>query len=241
MGTEKRSPFWLATHAFFFAIFLGLLVYASVRFAPPVTRLLRNPEGFKQFLDHYGPESLLIFALIQAAQIVIAVIPGEVVQIAGGYVFGTALGTLGSAAGAVLGTLVVFFATRLAGYSLVKVFVSPKKLARFDFLLNTPRSDITLFVLFLIPGIPKDALVYISGLTPINPWRFLLISTVARVPGLLGSAYIGANLQEKDYLTVWIFCGIALVLFVVGILSKDRIIERLHRLRGDGKDAPPGD
>jgi uncharacterized membrane protein YdjX (TVP38/TMEM64 family) len=240
MGTEKRSPVRLAARVFFFAVFLGLLVYASVRFAPPITRLLGNPEGFKQFLDRYGPVSFLIFALIQAAQIVIAVIPGEVVQIAGGYVFGTVLGTLGSATGAVLGTLVAFFATRLAGYPLVKVFVSPKKLSRFDFLLNNPRSDITLFVLFLIPGIPKDALVYISGLTPIKPWRFLLISTVARFPGLLGSAYIGANLQQKDYLTVWILCGIALILFVVGILGKDRIIERLHRLRGDGKDTPPG-
>jgi uncharacterized membrane protein YdjX (TVP38/TMEM64 family) len=239
METEKRRPALVAARIFFFAVFLGLLVYASVRFAPPITRLLRDPASFKQFLERYGPISVLVFVLIQAAQIVIAVIPGEIVQIAGGYVFGTALGMLGSVAGAVLGTLVVFFATRLAGYPLVKLFVSPKKLARFDFLLNNPRSDITLFVLFLIPGIPKDALVYISGLTPVRPWRFLLISMVARLPGLLGSAYIGANLQEKDYLTVWILCGVALVLFVVGILAKDRVIERLHRMRGEGKDVPP--
>ena len=217
-------------------VVLGLLVFASIKYAPALTRLMSNPEKFKAYLDSYGTVSALIYVLFQALQIVIAVIPGEVVQIAGGYVFGTILGTLYSVVGAVLGTLIVFFATRLLGFSLVKIFVPRKKLEQFDFLMNNPKSEIAIFILFLIPGIPKDALTYIAGLTPIKPLRFVLICTIARFPGLWGSAYIGANLQGKNYLAVWILSAVALILFVAGLLTKDKIIEKLHRLRHSEKD-----
>jgi uncharacterized membrane protein YdjX (TVP38/TMEM64 family) len=236
MEPEKHRKSYLIAHVILFIVFLGLVIYASFKFGPGITRLISQPEKFEKFLASYGPVSVLIYILIVATHIIIVVIPGEIVQMAGGYAFGTVLGTLYSVIGTVLGTLIVFFATRLLGYSLVKTFVSPKRLREFDFLINNPKSEIAMFVLFLIPGIPKDALVYFSGLTPIKPLRFLLICTIARFPGLLGSAYIGANIQEKDYLPVWILSGIALVLFVVGILTKDKIINLLHRLRRPGKD-----
>jgi uncharacterized membrane protein YdjX (TVP38/TMEM64 family) len=220
-------------------VFLGLVTYVSFKFGPAITRLMSHPERFKEFVDAHGSASALLYILIQAAHVIIVVIPGEIVQIAGGYAFGTFLGTLYSLIGIIVGTLIVFFATRLVGYSLVRAFVSPRKLEKFDFLINSSKSEITMFVLFLIPGIPKDTLVYISGLTPVKPWRFLLICTIARFPGFWGSAYIGANLQEKDYLPVWIMSGLALVLFVAGILTKDKIIGRLHRHRREGKGTPP--
>ena len=233
---KKRFPFLQAA---VIVLVLGLLVFASIKYAPALTRLMSKPEKFKEFLDSYGTASALVFILLQALQIVIAVIPGEVVQIAGGYAFGTFFGTVYSVTGTVLGTLVVFFATRLLGYSLVKTFVPQKKLEQFDFLMNNPKSEIAIFILFLIPGIPKDALTYIAGLTPVKPLRFVLIATIARFPGLWGSAYIGANLQEKNYTAVWILSAASLVLFAIGLLTKDKIIDKLHRLRHGGGDNPP--
>jgi len=233
---KKRFPF---IHILLIIIVLGLLVFASIKYAPALTRLMSKPEKFKEFLDSYGTASALIYILLQAAQIVIAVIPGEVVQIAGGYAFGTILGTLYSVTGTMLGTLLVFFAARLLGFSLVKTFVPQKKLEQFNFLMNNPKSEIAIFILFLIPGIPKDALTYIAGLTPIKPLRFVLICTIARLPGLWGSAYIGANLQKKNYLPVWILSAAALVLFVAGLLLKDKIIDKLHRLRHPKTADPP--
>jgi uncharacterized membrane protein YdjX (TVP38/TMEM64 family) len=237
---ERQKKHFLILQGILFAIFLGIIIYASFKVAPSVTRLISRPEKFREYLVSYGPVSALIYVLASALQIIIAVIPGEIVQVAGGYAFGTPLGTVYALAGTILGTLVAFAATRLLGFSLVKALISPKTLEKFDFLIKTPKFESALFVLFLIPGIPKDALVYISGLTPIRPLRFLLICTIARFPGILGSAYIGANLQEKDYLPVWIMSGIALVLFVVGILARNKIIERLHRLRYIKKKVPPG-
>jgi uncharacterized membrane protein YdjX (TVP38/TMEM64 family) len=239
MDAENRQRALLAVRVVLLAGFLGLIIFASIKLTPAVTRLIKRPEEFKAFIDSYGSVSALIYILVQALQVVVFVIPGELVQIAGGYIFGTGLGTLFSVAGILLGTMAGFFAARLLGYSLVRAIVSPKKLREFDFLINNPKSEIAMFALFLIPGIPKDSLVYISGLTPIKPLRFFLISMIARFPGLWGSAYIGANLQKKDYLPVWILSGVSLVLFVAGALNKDRIMAWLHRLRHHGKDAPP--
>ena len=237
--TEKHRRIYLITQAVLLAVFLGIIAYASLKFAPSITRLIRQPEKFRTFLSSYGPLGPVIYALLSAVQIIIAVIPGEIVQIAGGYAFGTALGTLYAMIGTVVGTLVVFWAVRYLGFSLVKALIPPKQFEKFKFLICDPRSEIAIFVLFLIPGIPKDTLVYLSGLTPIKPMRFLLISTIGRFPGVLGSAYIGANIQEKDYLPVWIMFGIALVLFVAGVLLRDKIIDRVQRLRRVKKSPPP--
>ena len=111
----------------------------------------------------------------------------------------------------------VFSQGNYQGFSLVKAMISPAQLEKFRFLVCSPKSEIAIFVLFLIPGIPKDVLVYLSGLTPIRMLRFLVICTVGRLPGVAGSAYIGANLQQKDYHIVYIMLGISLVLFVAAV------------------------
>jgi uncharacterized membrane protein YdjX (TVP38/TMEM64 family) len=236
---KQNKRVYLVAQAVLLAIFLGVIVYASLKYAPAITRLIRKPEKFRTFLQSYGPTSALIYIALSAIQIIVAVIPGEIVQVAGGYAFGTALGSLYAMIGTVIGTLVVFEAVRLLGFSLVKALISPRQLEKFRFLICDPKSEIAIFVLFLIPGIPKDTLVYLSGLTPIRPLRFLVICTIARFPGVLGSAYIGANIQEKDYLPVWIMFGLATVLFVGGVLLRDKIINRLQRLRRPRKDPPP--
>ncbi len=229
MEPENKTKPHLVVRIIMLVVFLSLVTYISFKFGPAITRLVSHPERFKEFIAAYGSASALLYILIQIVHVIIVLIPGEIVQIAGGYAFGTFFGTLYSVIGIFVGTLFVFFATRFVGYPLVRTFVSPEKLKKFDFLINSSKSEVALFILFLIPGIPKDTLVYISGLTPVKPWRFLLICTIARFPGLWGSAYIGANLQKKNYVPLWIISGLALVLFVIGILVKDKIVGRLDR------------
>lgn len=234
MNARKEPRADLVAHVLLLAVFVGAVIFVSIKFGPAITRLMSKPEKFREYVDGLGPAGPLYYILIQTAHVIIVVIPGEIVQIAAGYAFGTFLGTLYSLAGIIVGTLIVFFTTRLAGYAVVRAFIPPKTLKKFDFLINSPKSEIAMFVLFLIPGVPKDALIYISGLTPVEPWKFLLICVAARFPGLWGSAYIGAHLQKRDYVPVWILSGAALVLFAVGILAKDKIINKLHRIRHSG-------
>ena len=142
-----------------FAVFLIVVVVISFRFGPALIRLVKKPAQFRAFVEAHGSLSVLIYIAIQVAHVIIVFIPGEIVQVAAGFAFGTALGTLYSFLGIALGTAVVFFATRLTGFALVKVFIPPRKLEEFDILIARPGFDFLLFVLFLIPGVPKDALV----------------------------------------------------------------------------------
>ncbi len=238
MAIDRNKRIYLITQTVLLAVFLGVVVFASFKYAPSVTRLFREPEKFREYLSAYGAAGPLIYIAFSAVQVIVAVIPGEIVQIAGGYAFGTLLGALYALLGTVIGTIVVFAAIRLLGFSLVKAMISPAQLERFRFLVCSPKSEIVIFVLFLIPGIPKDVLVYLSGLTPIKMLRFLVLCTVARFPGVLGSAYIGANLQERDYHVVYIMFGISLILFVAGVLMRNTIIDRLQRWRRAKDDTP---
>ena len=232
MKIDQRAKRSFVIHVSLLALFLLVIVVISIKFGPDITRLISSPQRFREFLAAYGPLSALIYIIFHVIQVVIAFIPGEVVQIAGGYVFGTPLGTLYSVVGVLLGTLIVFFTTRALGHTLVSTFVPAKNFEKFEFLINSPKSEIAMFVLFLIPGVPKDALTYIAGLTPIRPLRFLVISMVGRFPGLLGSAYIGANLQRKNYLPVFVLSCAALILFVLGVLVKDKVIDRARGAKG---------
>ena len=99
-------------------------------------------------------------------------------------------------------------------------------------MMNSDKTEITMFLLFLIPGIPKDILTYLAGLTPIKPLRFFIIITVARFPALMASSYIGYNTQKGNYLVVIILSAAALVLFTAGVLLKDRIISKMQSLSG---------
>jgi uncharacterized membrane protein YdjX (TVP38/TMEM64 family) len=211
-------------------IFLAAIGIATVRFAPEITEIAKNHDKFRELLVSYWPLSILIFILIQMLQVVIAAIPGEVLQIAGGYIYGTVLGTAYSFTGIFLGTILTFYISRILGFSLVRSFFSRKNIEKFDFLINSQKSEIAMFILFLLPGIPKDLLSYIAGLTPIKPSKFFIISMLGRLPALIISSYLGENLQKGTYTPVIIVSAVVCILFTIGIFMKDKIINRIRSI-----------
>jgi len=223
----KSRPF-IAINIILAALFVGLIVYATIRFGPELTKLVSDPHKFREYVLSFGPWSAVVFMLFQVLQVVIAVIPGEPVQIAGGYIFGTVLGTVYSTLGITAGYIIVFTSVKLFGFPLVKKLVSEKELEKCSALINSPKLETTIFLLFLIPGIPKDILVYIAGLTPIKPVLFFIIITFARFPAMLGSSFIGAEIQSSQYLIAIIVSVIASILFVLGYIYKQRIIDFVH-------------
>lgn len=212
-------------------LFLGLIIGLSIFFAPKITGIIKEPELFRQYILSFKGIGILIFMLFQVLQVIIAVIPGEFIQIAGGYIYGTWLGTLYSLMGIMTGYCIVFSLSRLLGYGLVKILVKENDLERFKFLINDPKSEIILFMLFLIPGLPKDMMVYIAGITPIKAINFFIIILIARIPAMLGSSYIGSHLEQKNYTAVIIMSVAAGLLFIIGLVFKDKIINWVHNFR----------
>jgi len=193
-----------------------------------LTRLVSDPHKFREHILSFGRWSAVVFMFFQVLQVVIAVIPGEPVQIAGGYIFGTLWGTVYSTLGITIGYIIVFICVKLFGFPLVKKFVSKKEFEKFSTLINSPKLETTIFLLFLIPGTPKDILVYIAGLTPIRPVLFFIIITFARFPAMLGSSYIGAKIESSQYFIAISVSIVASILFVFGYIYKQRIINFVH-------------
>jgi uncharacterized membrane protein YdjX (TVP38/TMEM64 family) len=227
----EKKKILIALNIFLILLFLGLVTYLGIIYAPGITKLIKKPDQFRELLASYQSISILVYIFFQVLQVVVAIIPGEVVQLAGGYIYGTLFGTIYTLAGILLGAVIAFYIARLLGYSLVKKIMPDERLDKMRALINSPKSEITIFLLFLIPGIPKDILVYIAGLTPMKPGAFFIIFIIARFPGILGTSFIGANIQERDYLPVIIVSVVACSLFVIGFLKKEVIINKLHQLR----------
>ncbi len=226
--SNKRLPWG---HILLAVAFISVLVFFSVKYAPLMTDIISNRDRFREFILSYGNKGVLVFIGFQIIHILIPVIPGEVVQIAGGYVFGTFAGSIYMVIGTIVGTIIVFYAAQFIGYPIVKVFVKPEKIEKFKAMLNSNKAEIAIFIMMLVPGFPKDTLIYIAGLTPIMPIRFIVISIVARTPGLIGSAFIGASIHQKDYKAVIIMSIITIAVIALGyVLRKHALIKNKNNV-----------
>lgn len=182
---------------------------------------LSDQEELVRAMRDGGWRGPLICIAIQFIQVVIFAIPGEITQFAAGYVFGAWKGFLYSIIGIALGSAFDFGFARLVGRPVVARILGEKTMNRVDELLETPRGKSGLFLLFLIPGMPKDAMSYGAGLTNIRVGEFIVISGLARSPALLFSTMIGSQVYQKDY-TSAILIGIAGIIAAAGFYWYER-------------------
>jgi uncharacterized membrane protein YdjX (TVP38/TMEM64 family) len=172
---------------------------------------LSDHEQLVQSMRQSGARGPLICIGIQFLQVVFFMVPGEITQVAAGYVFGAWLGLLYSVIGILLGSAFDFAFARAVGRPVVNKLLGEGTLQRVDQALATHRGQSALFLLFLIPGMPKDAMSYGAGLTSLKLTEFIAISGLARLPALLFSTMIGDQLYDRDYRAV-------VITVVVGLL-----------------------
>ena len=178
---------------------------------------LGDHEQIVEWMRSGGIRGPLLCIAVQFAQVVIFAIPGEVTQIAAGYVFGPYLGFLYAAAGIALGSAFAYGFARLAGRPVVAKILGRARLTRIDGKLTSRKGRIALFLLFLAPGMPKDAMSYAAGLTDFRFLEFVAISAAARSPALFLSTLFGAQAYSRDYRAMALV-GAAAVLLLAGFL-----------------------
>lgn len=216
------------------AVMAAAIVLLCLRYGSAMLSLLRDLESFRAYVLSFGRAGVLVFMLFQMAHILIPFLPGELVQIGGGFLFGTFLGTIFMLIATTAGTILTFFIARFIGYPIVNIFVSREQMKKFAFLIKSPKVEVSLLLLFLLPGIPKDTLIYIVGLTPIKPVRFFCISILARTPGMIGCAYMGSHIMQRDYQSALIVAAISLLLLVLGLCFRRTVMKIAGSLKGIG-------
>ncbi|NFD91073.1 TVP38/TMEM64 family protein, partial [Clostridium botulinum] len=190
---------------------------------------LKDPKNIENIILSYGSYGIILFLIFQIIQVVAFFIPGEVMQIAGGYIYGTLLGSVYSLIGITLGSVFVFLLAHIYGRPLVHKIISKKDLKFFDRVLNIGSIKLIVFLLYLIPGIPKDALGYICGISDIKFKDFFILSTLGRIPGVLASAYFGANIHTGNKSILIIVGVVSSLVFIIGVLNGEKIIKKIGK------------
>lgn len=200
-----------------------------IKFMPKLLLITVSLEEFKKYILSMGHLGILMLVFFQVLQTVIAPIPGEVIQIAGGYLYGIPLGTLYNLFGLVIGSGIAFYFTRLLGREYIEGLIKKKRLKWISDVMESKKFEIIMFIIFIVPGLPKDFMIYVAGLTAMRPGRFFMILVMSRLPWIMASASIGANMNAGNYVLTILVSVIVVTGFVVGMVYKDRIIKKLTK------------
>lgn len=189
----------------------------------------RSFEDILAFLEAHRTQSIFIYIAVQILQIIISVIPGQAFQFAAGYLYRYFFGLLFSLIGAVIGTTITFYMAKLLGKDAVHLFFGEERMSYFIQRLNSKRAYTLVFLLYLIPGLPKDVVSYAAGISEMNFRAFLLLSLLGRIPGMSGSLLVGALYFREHYVGMALVCILATVAFIICILKRKSIERKLDK------------
>jgi uncharacterized membrane protein YdjX (TVP38/TMEM64 family) len=191
-------------------------------------RLYTDREFMHQILQRYGVLAPLVFIAIQALQVIIAPIPGDVTGVLGGFAFGQWLGFAYSTIGLTIGSLFAFWLGRRLGASFVTRVTGPDVWRRLDFVVEAEGAILCL-IIFLVPGLPKDTLCYLFGVSPIPFWVFAVVSTLGRMPGTWMLSAGGAKAAAAQYAELLLLIAVLAALIIPLYWYRSRIVLWLRR------------
>jgi uncharacterized membrane protein YdjX (TVP38/TMEM64 family) len=186
-----------------------------------------------RFIRSFGPYSWFIFIVLQILQVVLPPIPGDVTGIIGGWLYGSVLGTVYSTIGLTIGSCLAFLLARTFGLPFVEKALKAEKIQKYDHFMTHQGAMIS-FVLFLIPGFPKDFLCYIMGLSHMSLLEFVLVSTFGRLFGTILLSVIGSFIHNHQRVPLLIVLGIVTIILVLAYFYREKWLEMLKR-----KPSPP--
>lgn len=216
------------------AVFTWLTVAVVRRFSA----FGNDPALFKAFVESYGWTGQLVALGIQILQVIVSFIPGEVVEIGIGYTFGAVEGTLLCLAGVGLASALVFVLVKRWGVRVVELFISREKIDSLRFINSEKRLKRTIFLLFFIPGTPKDLFTYFVGLTRIKLHEFLILSLIARIPSVVSSTVGGNLIQRQDYFSAVLLFVVTGAVSLGGLFVYNRLRARFDRRKAEKNAAP---
>lgn len=224
VSSGKKNNIWIK----FLLLILIVGGLTALFYKTGLIHFFLNKEKLLRFLDSLGPLAFIGFILLQIAQVVAAPIPGEVTGLLGGFLYGPVIGVALSTVGLTIGSYVAFALARAFGRPFVEKFVDTTTMKRFDYLLHH-KGAFLVFLLFLMPGFPKDYLCYILGLGHLSTSEFLVIGGTGRLFGTILLTLGGTYIRNSQYGRFSILVGVALIVVFIAMAYRDKL-ERWFRL-----------
>lgn len=180
-------------------------------------------ENAAEYLRTNRIEGIFVYFFAQCIQILIFILPGQVFQFAAGYVFGFLPGLIYSIIGAFLGGTITFYAARFLGRDAVALIVKRDRLARYDKWLSSKKVYLAVFIIYLIPGMPKDLLTYAAGVSKMPYRAYIVLSTAGRIPAMCGSLLIGAFYMRGNYTGIVFVLVICVALLIIAFIRRKEV------------------
>lgn len=248
MGTERRHPESLERASACGAasgsaamarrkslrcrVLAGTLVLAAIvavlcwEYVPGMIAWLADAQAVRAFVADHAILSRLAMLGINMAQVLLAFLPGEPVELASGYAFGFWEGTALCLVAAGLATSLIYWGVRRWGWSLVGLFFDRSMLDRFAWLKDAKRLEFMMLAVFLIPGTPKDFLTYFAGLTEMRFVPVVLIATFGRIPSIVTSTIAASAVGDGNWVVAALALVASLALLLVGGVMYRRLSAR---------------
>lgn len=205
------------------SVFYLLYAHGFIDYFTDKVRLLH-------FINEHRADAAVIFIGLQMLQVVAAPVPGEVTGFVGGMLFGTVAGIFYSTIGLALGSWIAFMLARLAGRPLVEMIVKAKTIKRYDYVMRH-KGLFLAFLMFLVPGFPKDILCYLLGLGHMGQRDFLLVSMSGRLLGTTLLTLGGTFFRNRQYGALFTLFGISLILILITMVYRENIERWFRGLR----------
>lgn len=205
-------------------IFLLSICILGIIYYPKIKELV-NFDNIRGFVEDNKSFSVFAFIILQIMQVVIFVIPGDVINATGGFIFNIYIGTILSFVGVVLGSIIAFCISRYLGYNFVNKFIKKEKIDKLVNFMESNTGFISLFIFCNLPFVPKDVLMYAAGLTPLNSKKTLIVYCLSRIPGIIIWTSMGANIYNRSIIGIIITLTILVIFLISIILIKNKIFK----------------
>ncbi|MEG0872978.1 MAG: TVP38/TMEM64 family protein [Clostridia bacterium] len=230
----KKEKIYMFARMLMLLVVIGLMIWATITALPFVSKLGDEAYRleFKDYIASMGLKGVFMILGMQILQIIIAVIPGQPMEIVSGMLYGTIGGMIVCLIGIFIGTTLIFFLVRKVGTDFMQLFFSKEqidKTKKSKIFKNPQKFELLMLIIFLIPFIPKDIFIYLGGLSPVRAKRFLAIATFGRIPGLFITVYAGNKLSEGSFVLVGILIAIFSVVGVIGYYVSSKAQEKLEK------------
>ncbi|MBN1472702.1 MAG: TVP38/TMEM64 family protein [Syntrophaceae bacterium] len=189
---------------------------------------LTNTEKGIQFINSFRPYSEIIFIILQILQVLFAPFPGEATGFIGGYIYGVILGTVYSTIGLSIGSWGAFLIARKFGMPFIEKVFKADTIKKYDYFIEHKGTYLS-FILFLIPGFPKDSLCYILGLSHMAFGEFMIISSIGRLLGTIFLSASGASLRNEQMAVFFSLLIAGGLILLWGVFHSKSIMDKLHR------------
>lgn len=211
------------------AVCAGCFLTLYLTLGRELMSVISDRQIFKTWLDSFPIPANAVFVFIRSFQTVVKIIPAEPLEIGSGYVWGTFGGFFYCMLGTEIGSLVILALTRVFGVRFVRLFVDIDKINEWSFIRNSKRKYLLLFIIYLIPGTPKDIITYFVGLTDTRFLPFLIITGIARIPAIISSTYCGSSLIDNNYTLFIAVFAVITVFSALGTYFGMKYIKKLRQ------------